>query len=198
MEESLKALQVLAGTIRVKIPITHEELWRKFALEFADRGWSVRRDPNVFTAENGKNISMLAIVALFILGLILVPFLLVGVLLWIIAIVIVIRAEPHRVILVREDELYRLVVNSEEARLMASRFLLKVNAEVTLSDRESKDSLSLMKMVEELIDAYTFLWGGGREAASKRLERDIKKLMKIEGLSRGEAIKRLYRKYQKQ
>jgi peptidoglycan/LPS O-acetylase OafA/YrhL len=48
------------------------------------------------------------------------------------------------------------------------------------------------EIYERLLDAYVRAWGGPPERARARLEADIKKLVE-QGLSREEAVKRLYR-----
>jgi hypothetical protein len=49
------------------------------------------------------------------------------------------------------------------------------------------------EMYGELLDAYLRAWGGPPERAKARIEAEIRKLVE-RGLSREEAVKRLYRR----
>jgi hypothetical protein len=58
--------------------------------------------------------------------------------------------------------------------------------------REPVEQPTTEELYQRLLDAYLRAWGGPPERAKARLEAEIRKLIK-QGLSREEAVKKLYR-----
>jgi hypothetical protein len=58
--------------------------------------------------------------------------------------------------------------------------------------REPVEQPTTEELYQRLLDAYLRAWGGPPERARERLEADIEKLVR-QGLSREEAVKKLYR-----
>jgi len=163
-----------------------DEIYEHFVSYFSKLGWRTRREDNVLMVEGSKDVNVWVILVLLALGFLLLWLLLFGVVLWIAAIIYAIVAERHSITIISKDGTYRIIANTDRAFKEARGFMLALNA----SEIVPSITISIEDMYDKLLARYVAIYGmGGRAALEKRISKLIDK-----GLSREEAIKRLFEK----
>jgi len=112
---------------------------------------------------------------------------LLGVLIWILRVVYAATASPHRISITREDNLYRVYVNSEKGVVMLRPFFASLGAEEPPKYR----ILSTGELYNRLLESYINVYGSF--SGKMRLDEEIRRLMSA-GKSKDEAIREIYKR----
>ena len=185
--------------MRIKSNVAKNEIFVDFERYFSTREWNIMLTPNTISAEDGKNYSItllllntMLVFILSIIGIIKLEFLLLGILFGILGATYYIVSEKHRVKLIcLENNVFETYTNSNLSREMLEKFIsfLEKNGKIT---RLKPLGLFVKDIYEKLNEFYIDIWGP--HLARKMLTKDIERLMKRRGVSREEAIKKLFEK----